>query len=532
MSKPRFPLMFLVAALFAALLAPACSKPPAEKEDKDSRAGRKMVRQVKMPASMLQVHYRLPPRSGELKDALTPLAGPAVAMVWPHLEGLRSFSAWVFEPPTPTPGQMTPPKFVMCLSGKATDWLYVANLQSPEGAPVSFQKDKMQKIRGPEGSHPVYFLQDRGGQACLGSTEALARDALDWVQPEYPADGLLRIQGNVPQLFSMGQQKDFATALDSMMALSGVSDKQLQEFKQLFAGMETFSLDVDLGPKLASLVRLEMVWKDAPGFFAAPGKSRLPFTERTVADLHLEFDAGRWMGMDLWTVFEKETSEELRPKVQKFLNDLRSIDFQVAMVDGGRLAGRVEIRADGQEAFLMEAAEKLMKGAAGDEKYSVKELQKAGDVHTWEATPTAAEDADNRLVVNRLFGGALRFESRRAEGSVVWTLGAWPEGTPAPLVDDNQRAVFAMLPFFNVVLPVIEEVNAVPEPRYKPYPTVPQDPWRLSVRFDPPKKAMTIETALPVGAWLRSVKDHPGILERMQKLDKAAPGKTAPPSDL
>jgi hypothetical protein len=531
MSKPRFPLMFLVAALFASLVAPACSKPP-DKEDKDSRAGRKMVRQVKMPASMLQLHYRLPPRSGELKTALTPLAGPAVAMVWPHLEGLRSFSAWVFEPPTPTPGQMTPPKFVMCLSGKATDWLYVANLQSPEGAPVSFQKDRMQKIRGPEGSHPVYFLQDRGGHACLGSTEALARDALDWVQPEFPADGLLRIQGNVPQLFSLGAQKDFASALDSMMALSGVTDKQLQEFKQFFAGMETFSLDVDLGPQLASLVRLEMTWKDAPGFFAAPGKSRIPFTDRTVADLHLEFDGGRWMGMELWPLFEQETSAELRPQVQKFLADLRSIDFQVAMVDGGRLASRVELRAEGQEAFLMEAAGKLMKAAAEEDKYSVKELEKSADVLAWEATPTAAEDASTRLVVNRLFGGAFRLESRKVPGGVVWTGGAWPEGKPAPLVDDNQRVVFAMLPFFNLVLPVIEEVNGVPEPRFQSFPSVPQDPWRLSVRFDPAKKAMTIETALPVGAWLRSVKDYPGILERMQKLDSPAPGKAAPPSDL
>jgi len=534
----KTPKIFATMSILALLLSVSCGKPPKEK---DSAAGPgsgpgsgKVATRAVRPRAMLELHYRIPARLDELKKELTAVAGPAVGLIWPHLESLKGFSAWVFEPPDPTPGKLATPKFVLCITGKATDWLYLAQLQSPEGAPVAFVKDQVQKIKGPEGAHPVYFLLDKGGAACLGSTEALARDAHDWSAPALPSDGVVLLLGHVPSLFSLGAQQDFAAAMESMMALSGVTAKQLQEFKALFAGMEETRLQIDLGADLASLVRLDFVWKEAPAFFAAPGKSRLPFTGRTLFDLHLEFAGGRWMGIDLWPLFEAETAADLREKVKKFLTDLRSIDVQIALGDGGRIAHRIDLRADGQEAFLMEAAGKLQAGAGESDQFSVREVSRTDDLLVWEATPTAAAapNSDYRLIVERLFGGVYRFESRREKGGVVWTGGTWPEAPAFDMPADNLRAVISLLPMVNLVLPLIEEKRQTPPPRFTPYPSVPPDPWRVSLRLDPAKKTMTIETSLPYGPWLRSMKTHPALLERLNQLQSPAPAKTAPPSDL
>lgn len=495
-------------------------------------------RQVRIPPAALQIHYRPPHRIDELKDALTPVAGSAVALVWPHLEGLRSFSVWVFEPPSPTPEPRARPDFVACLSGKITDWLYVGHLRTPEGTAVNFQKDRLWQIRIPWGPDPVHYLQDRGGRACLGSTESLTREALDWSAPAFPADGFLRVHGSAPSLVFLAKRVGLVATLKAWLPLSGAAASLAREFLEPFTGLETFSLDMNLGPELVSQVHLEMAWKDAPGFFSAPRGSRIPFTDRTMADLHLEFDRGRWFGLDLWPLIENELAEDLRPNVQKVLTHLQSIDVQWAMVDGGRLAQRVELRSEGQEDLMMRASEWLMEASAMDEdgnaneKSSVKELEKSADVHRWEYASTPAEDAGEREANNRLFGGTMLVECRKVNGGVVMTGGAaWPEGKPAPLPDDNQHVVFSLLQFFNYMFP-LADVYAGNWPRFLGYPSVPRELWRLTVRFESPKKSMTIETTLPLGVFLRGLRKHPAFLKRLKFMLFPKPPAEAKPTDL
>ena len=524
--------MILSTLMIVFLGLTACAKPKAEKKEPQADPGN-VITKVAMPPIMLQVFYRLPGQHAALKKALEPVTGPAIGFVWPHVESVQSLSVWVFEPPVSTPGKFTPPRFVTCIKGKATDWLYLAQLQSPEGKPIEFVKDSMQRIRGPEGSHPVYYLQDRGQFACLGSTEALASDAFGWPDPALPAGGFAMVHGHVPSLFSLSGQQDFTTAVDSLMALSGVTQQQMAKVRELFASLEDITLTFDLSPGLEWLSRLDLVWKQTPEFFHTPKKSRIPFSEHTLADLHLEFRDGRWMGIELWPLFEKETGLDLREQVKKFINDLQAIDFQLVRQDEGRLAARVVIDAPSQDEFLHGRMGELMKKLPEKDKFSVKSLPASPEVSVWEAAPTAAEDADVRSVVNQFFGGAVRVESSRSPGAIVWTFGQWPEsGAPVAMPDDNQRAVWAMLPFFNMALPIIEEQDKSPQPRYTPYPTVPQDPWRISARFDTSKKALQLEGSMPLGAWLTSFKVHPELLKRMQNLNKPAPPATAPPSDL
>ncbi len=526
-----------IVAIFLTVLAlgPGCSKAPAEKKEASGKPSGSdpgnVLRKVEMPKVMVQLHYRLPAQSDKLKAALAPLAGPTLPLIWPHLESVKSLSMWVFEPPASTPGTFTPPRFVLCLKGKATDWLYLGSLQTPDDKAISFVKDQMQSIRGPEGSHPVYYLLDRGAWACLGSTEALARDAFGWTAPKGSADGVVLLQGHVPSLFSMSAQKDFATAVDSLMALSGVTALQMAKVRELFASLEEVQLTFDLNQGLEWLTRLDLVWKESPGFFHAAQKSRIPFSERTLIDLHLEFREGKWMGVELWPLFQNEAGPDSRDKVQAFLGRLKAIDLQLVRQDEGRMAGRIVIDAPGQETFLLEAMEKLVAKLPEKDKYGVRSVEKTADAAIWEAVPTAAEDADVRGVVNTFFGGTMRIESRRSSDAVTWTFGQWPEAAPIATTDDNQRAVWAMLPFFNLVLPYVEEQKQAPPPRYTPYPSVPQDPWRVSARFDAPKKALVLEGSFPLGAWLLSAKEHPEILKRMETLKKA-PAPTAPASDL
>jgi len=179
----------------------------------------------------------------------------------------------------------------------------------------------------------------------------------------------------------------------------------------------------------------------------------------------------------------------------------------------------------------MNAAEKIMNNVSAEDKYSVKTVSKSDDLAVFEVTPTAAEEPHLRLVYDLLYGGHIRYESRREPGGVAWTFGQWADATPVAVPADNQRVVFAMMPFFNRTLPVFEEAFHKPEPRFTPYPTVPQDPWRFSVRFEPPKKSMVLEMAFPLGAWLKSALDHPEILRRLEAL-KAPAAPATPPSDL
>ncbi len=533
----RLRLWFPVFLAWFFLVPSACTKKKPDRKKEGAAQAAHTPDAAPVPPAALAFHYRLPGHHLALKKAIEPLAGPSIQFIWPHVESVQALSAWIFELPRPEPGKFTPPRFVVCLRGKATEWLYAGTLIKPEGGAVTFEKGKIVPVRGVRGAHDTYYLLDEGQHACLGSAETLVRDAMKWPAPGMKADGFLKAQVDIALLAEMARREEFAPLLASMRALWSLYRIDPDQVGRLVADMQALDMEMGMSAEVDLRVRYELSWKNPPSFLKKPVAGRIPLTARSLLDFHFELDQGRWMGIDVWPLIEAQNPPNeggFADKLKAFVQAVQGVDFQLAEGAGEQLAVRFVVTAPGQADFLFDMTRQVLEEFRKDETASVKAVSSQAGEEVWEVQPTAATDADVREFVNRYAGGKLAVSCRREGDAVVWTLGQWDAGAaPLPVPDANVRLSFSLLPFFNRFLPFVQARENAPEPRFVPYPSVERDPWTAFLTLHPERKAISAEGSMPLGAWLRGMQKHPEIIKYLQGSRKSEPpSKAKPASDL
>lgn len=534
----RMPFFAVFASMVLLIFSCSVKKESGAAGKKAQEQGARPSQTVQVPPAAVFLHYRLPKHHAALKKILEPLTGPSIQFVWPHVESVQSFSAWIFEMPKPVPGKFSAPRFVACLKGKATEWLYTGILSGPDGKTVTFEKDRVVPVAGPQGAHDTYYLMDRGQHACLGSTEALARDAMGWAEPSgWKADAFLKLRMDVSLLSEMFRDEAFAPMLASLKALWSLYRIDPDQAAKLVAAMDALDLELGMNEDVVIRQRYELSWKNPPAFLQKPRTDRIPFTAQTLIDLHFEMNGGRWMGIDVWPFIEAQNpprEDGFAGQLEAFVKALESVDFQLAS-DGSRVGARVVLSAPGQADFLVAMTRKMLDEAARGEKASVKPVPALGSEQAWEIHPTAETDSDVRDFLKRYAGGLLRLSCRQTENGVIsWTLGEFPEaGESRRDPEANARLSFSLIPFFNLFLPFMEEQSHASEPRFVPYPSVEQDPWMLELTLQPERRVISAEGRAPLGAWMRAMQKYPEIFRRIQKSSKDKPAsKPKQESDL
>lgn len=487
--------------------------------------------EVQVPKAAIFLHYRLPEHHAALKKAIEPLTGPLIQFVWSHVESVQSFSVWIFEIPPPEPGKITPPKIAACLKGKATEWLYTGMLSRLDGKAVSFEKDQLVPVKGPPGAHDTYYLLDTGHHACLGSTEALAREAMRWPEPAMvAADAFFKMRFDIGLLSEMAKNEAFAPMLESLRTLWLLYQIDANQVAKIMANMEAFELEMGMDTHVTIRQRYELLWKNAPSFLQKPKSDHIPFTKHTLLDVHFEMNSGQWMGFDVWPLIEAQNPPKIdgfSDQLKAFIFALQSVDFQLA-AEGTRVGARIVITAPGQADFLLKITQKMFETANRNETLSIK----TNPDNTWEIHPTTVTDTDVRVFLQRYTDGNLRLSYQQTGDRVTWTLGQWPDATTGTSTTSNVSVSFALLPFFNLFLPIMQE-NTNADVAFVPYPLVEQDPWTLHILLQPERKAIVAQGTTPLGAWLRAKQKYPAIFQYFQKKNQdTGTGKTKPESDL